>query len=193
MNESLSNTNARPEGPRLSTRKIAVAGVLAAITIVLGWTRIGFIPIPLPFGDATIMHVPVILGAILEGPVVGIILGAIFGIFSLIQVSVVDWFKDPLISILPRLFIGVLAWLGYRAFKRWNEWLALIVGGVVGTLTNTIFTLGMLVVRGKIDGPTAVGFGLAAGPPEIAVAVVVLLAVMGAWKGTGARRGGSRL
>ena len=192
----MSSTQSRDrssDGPRLSTRKIAMAGVLAAITIVLGWTRVGFIPIPLPFGDATIMHVPVILGAILEGPIVGTILAAIFGIFSLLQVSAVDWFKDPLISILPRLFIGVMAWLGYRAFRRWNEWLAVIVSSIVGTLTNTVFTLGMLVVRGKIDGPTAVGFGLAAAPPEALVAVGVILAIVAAWKGIGNRSGGSRL
>jgi len=53
------------------TRKIVVTGVLGAIAILLGLTHWGFIPW---FGwdvSLTIMHVPVIIGAILEGPVVG--------------------------------------------------------------------------------------------------------------------------
>ncbi|MEN8098256.1 MAG: ECF transporter S component [Chloroflexota bacterium] len=178
--------------PTMTTRKIAISGVLAAITILLGWTRWGFIPIPLPIGDATIMHVPVILGAILEGPIVGTILGAIFGIFSLIQPAAVDWFKDPTISILPRLLIGVCAWGAYALTRRWSEWIAIILAGVVGTLANTVFTLGMLVIRNKIDVRTAVTFGAAAYPPEAIIAIIVLLGVLGAWKGVG-RRTSSRL
>ena len=69
----------------LPVRKIVVAGVLSAIAIVLGWTRLGFIPVPTPAADATIMHVPAIVGGVLEGPIVGGIVGAIFGIFSFIQ------------------------------------------------------------------------------------------------------------
>ncbi|MDR2370480.1 MAG: ECF transporter S component, partial [Treponema sp.] len=101
----------------LGVRKIAVAGVLSAVIIVLGITRLGFIPSPL--GAIVIMHVPVILGAVLEGPAVGLITGFLFGLFSLIQAAVAATapldaaFVNPLISIAPRLFIGPGAWLIY--------------------------------------------------------------------------------
>ncbi len=51
-------------------RKIVVTGVMGAIFNLLGITHWGFIPW---FSGAslTIMHVPVIIGAVLEGPVVG--------------------------------------------------------------------------------------------------------------------------
>ena len=54
------------------TRKLVSAGMLSAISIILGMTPLGIIPIgPL---SATTMHLPVIIGAVLEGPVVGLII-----------------------------------------------------------------------------------------------------------------------
>ena len=62
----------------LPAKKIATAGVLSAVAIVLGITRLGIIPW---FSGAsiTIMHVPVVIAAVLEGPVVGLLVGLIFG------------------------------------------------------------------------------------------------------------------
>jgi uncharacterized membrane protein len=50
---------------KINVRQIVVAGVLSAIAIVLGVTQLGFIPVPNLSGSATIMHIPVILGAVL--------------------------------------------------------------------------------------------------------------------------------
>ncbi|MFY9365109.1 MAG: ECF transporter S component, partial [Brevefilum fermentans] len=106
------------------TRKIVITGVLSAISIFLGITRLGFIPW-FSGVSLTIMHLPVIIGAVLEGPVVGFAIGLIFGIFSLIQAAIAPtgptdvWFTNPLISVIPRLFIGPISWLVYRALKRW--------------------------------------------------------------------------
>ncbi|MDY6868152.1 MAG: ECF transporter S component, partial [Chloroflexota bacterium] len=59
------------------TRRIVIAGVMSAISIFLGITHLGFIPW---FSGAslTIMQVPVIIGAVLEGPLVGLIIGLFF-------------------------------------------------------------------------------------------------------------------
>ncbi|MCK5768367.1 MAG: ECF transporter S component, partial [Candidatus Atribacteria bacterium] len=53
---------------KLTTRQMAISGMLGAIAILLGITRLGFIPVPTPAGNATIMHIPAILGGIIEGP-----------------------------------------------------------------------------------------------------------------------------
>ena len=51
--------------------------------------------------------------------------GLIFGIFSMIQAALAPtgptdvWFTNPLLSILPRLFIGPIAWLVFSSLKRW--------------------------------------------------------------------------
>ena len=106
------------------TRKVVIAGVLGAIAAFLGWTHWGFIPW---FSGAslTIMHVPVIIGAVLEGPVVGAAVGLIFGLFSMLQAAIAPsgptdvWFTNPVLAVLPRLFIGPVAWLVWRALQRW--------------------------------------------------------------------------
>ena len=63
------------------TKKIVSIGLLSSISIFLGLSGLGFIPIP-PV-KATILHVPVIIGAILDGPIVGMIIGLFFGLFSM--------------------------------------------------------------------------------------------------------------
>jgi uncharacterized membrane protein len=131
----------------LNTRKIVVAGVLGAIAIVLGVTRLGFIPVPNTTANATIMHVPGIIGAVLEGPLVGVLAGGIFGIFSWLQATT-PLFANPIIAIVPRLLIGLFAWLTYRSLEKVNLDLAAVVAGVVGTLTNSIGVLGLAIVFG---------------------------------------------
>jgi uncharacterized membrane protein len=236
-------------GRRSAVRKIVVAGILGAIITLLGYLGTagpGFIPVPTPAQHATTLHVPVIIGAILEGPVVGLVLGLIFGIFSWLQAGIlgVVMFQDPLVAILPRLFIGITAWAAYVLFRRTGKYAALILAGsllvicgtfvywalsvnallagvigivllaliaafvflalrenrelqalilsaAVGTLTNTILVLTMLVVRGYLPPEAALVAGLTNGVPEVIVACIIVVAVVGAWKGIETRRAGS--
>ena len=133
----------------LDVRQIVIAGILGGIAIFLGATRLGFIPVPNLAGNATILHVPVILGGALEGPVVGTIVGLIFGVFSFIQAEV-PFFRNPLVSILPRLLIGVVAWAAFVGLKNVSIDLASAVSGVLGSLTNTVGVLGMAVLLGYL-------------------------------------------
>ena len=133
----------------LDVRQIVIAGILGGIAIFLGATRLGFIPVPNLAGNATILHVPVILGGALEGPVVGTIVGLIFGVFSFIQAEV-PFFRNPLVSILPRLLIGVVAWAAFVGLKNVSLDLASAASGVLGSLTNTVGVLGMAVLLGYL-------------------------------------------
>jgi uncharacterized membrane protein len=179
-------------------RKIVVAGVLGAIAALLGWTHWGFITW---FTGAalTIMHVPVIIGAVVEGPVVGLAIGLIFGVYSLLQGAIAPTgpadalFTNPLISILPRLFIGPVAWLVWRALKRWPA-AGLVAAGIAGSLTNTLLVLGMIGVLGVLAWEALPALILANGLPEAGLSAVITLAVVAAWKRieVGGRKG-SRL
>jgi uncharacterized membrane protein len=180
------------EGERLSVRKIVTAGVLSAIAILLGWTRLGFIPVPTPAGNATIMHVPAIVGGVMEGPIVGGIVGTLFGLFSFLQATV-PMFKDPLVAVLPRILIGVTAWLAYAGVKRFNEYLALVTAAVVGTLTNTVGVLTMAVLRGYMAPGVAWTVGLTHGLPEVIVAAILTVAIVVAWKRVETGRGEARM
>jgi len=164
----------------LTTRAIVIAGVLGAVAIFLGASRLGFIPMPTGI-NATIMHVPAIIGGILEGPVVGALIGIIFGIYSFVQATV-PMFKDPIVAIVPRIFIGVFAAWAYAAARPAGEWWAIAIAAVVGTATNTILVLGLGVARHYLPAKVAWTVGLTHGIPEIIVAVVVSLAVLLSWK-----------
>jgi len=180
------------EGKTLSVRKIVIAGVLAAVAILLGVTRLGFIPVPTAAGNATIMHVPAIIGGIMEGWLVGGIIGTIFGLFSFLQATT-PLFKDPLVAILPRIFIGITSYFAYVGLKKVNEYVALIVAAVVGTLTNTILVLGMAVIRGYMAAGVAWTVGVTHGLPEVVVAAIITVAVVVAWKHIETGRGEAKM
>jgi uncharacterized membrane protein len=163
---------------RLSVRQIVIAGILGGIAIFLGYTRLGFIPVPNLAGNATIMHVPAILGGALEGPVVGTIVGGIFGIFSFIQAEV-PFFRDPLVSILPRLFIGVVAWAVFASLRNWSLDVAAAAAGVLGSMTNTVGVLGMAVLLGYLPLAAVVPIIPQAIAEAILAAVVTVVVVRG--------------
>jgi uncharacterized membrane protein len=168
------------------TRKIVLTGILGAISIVLGITHWGFIPW---FSGAslTVMHVPVIIGAILEGPWVGAAIGLIFGVFSLIQAAVAPtgpadvWFTNPVVSVLPRLLIGPVAWFVWKLLKKW-EIPALIVSGIAGSLTNTVLVLSALGFFGFLPWQVIATIAIANGLPEAGAAAILVLVVVAAWK-----------
>lgn len=67
------------------TLRLAQLAILIALEAVLTFTPLGFIMVP-PI-SITLMHIPVIVGAVLMGPVDGGILGLSFGVFSMIKAS----------------------------------------------------------------------------------------------------------
>ena len=136
---------------KFSTRQITMIGMLSAISIFLGLTGLGFIPIhPI---KATIMHVPVIIGGIIEGPIVGALVGLVFGLFSMYQAftapmptSFIFW--NPIIALLPRILIGIVSYYSYKFVKSKfnNESLSISIAAILGTLTNTIGVMGLVYI-----------------------------------------------
>jgi uncharacterized membrane protein len=159
----------------LNTRQIVISGVLGAIAIFLGATRLGFIPVPNISGNATIMHIPAILGGVLEGPVVGVLVGGIFGLYSWLDASS-PFFKDPSVAVLPRLLIGLVAWAVFAFLRRWNTSMAAAVSGFLGSWTNTVGVVGMIILRGLVPkGMTAGALIAAVLPQAIAESVIATI------------------
>ncbi|HAV21042.1 MAG TPA: ECF transporter S component [Bacillota bacterium] len=157
---------------KLNTKQIVISGLLVALALVLGVTGLGFVPVPTPAGAATLMHLPVELAGILQGPVVGSFVGLIFGLFTL------RFLPDPRVVIPARLLIGIVSYLVYAGCgkKSWSIPLA----AIAGSLTNTVGTLGLAVVFGYIpfSGPEgAIGIALLQGVPEAILAAVVITPV----------------
>lgn len=181
------------EARKFGTRQIVMVGMLSAVSVVLGLTGLGYIPLILI--KATIMHIPVIIGAILEGPLVGAAIGLIFGLSSIMQNIVSPSIlspalMNPVVSVLPRILIGITSYYSYKLVTSKHESVKIGVGAAVGSLTNTIGVLGMIYVfyapifaqsRHISIGATLkviLGIALTNGLLEAVVAVIITMAVV---------------
>jgi len=162
----------------LDVRQIVIAGILGGIAIFLGATQLGFIPVPNVSGRATIMHIPAIVGGALEGPVVGALAGFIFGIFSWLD-PVVPPLRNPLVSILPRIPIGIVAWFVFVSLRRTSVDLASVVAGLLGSFTNTVGVVGMAVLLGYFPAAVFLVVLPQAIAEAVLAAVVTLVVVRG--------------
>jgi len=160
-----------------NTRQIVIAGIIGGIALFLGATGIGFIPVPIPLiGNATIMHIPAIIGGALEGPVVGLLVGAIFGIFSFLNADN-PVFLNPIVAVVPRLFIGVVAWAVFVGLRRWSIDLASAAAGVLGSFTNTVGVVGLAILFGLLP-PAVIPAVLPQAIAEAILAAVVTVVVV---------------
>ena len=180
---------------RLNVRKMTVIGVLSAISIMMSMIPfIGYIPIgPV---KATIMHIPVIIGAIVEGPAVGATIGLIFGLTSIWNaitqpVLLSPLFMNPLVSVLPRILIGIIAYYVYQGVYKVSKkvYSSGFIAGIIGSLINTAGVLGMIYVlyadkylalmeqQGASAAKLLFGVVLTSGVPEALVAGLIVSAV----------------
>ena len=147
---------------KMDVRYMAQLALMAAIVILLANTPLGMIQLPII--KATTVHSPVILGAILLGPMAGGILGAVFGICSLVSNTLAPTLlsfafspflsttglpgavKAVWISVGCRVLIGVAAgWLWILLSKlQVPSLVALPITGFVGAMVNTVTVMGSI-------------------------------------------------
>ena len=150
------------EKQKRDTRWLVQLALMAAIIVVLANTPLGMIQLPII--KATTIHIPVILGAILMGPLAGGILGGVFGICSMVSNTVApvitSFAFSPFLSTTGlagavkaiwiclgcRILIGVVAgwlWVGLRRVHL-PEMAALPIVGFVGSMVNTVCVMGSI-------------------------------------------------
>ena len=181
---------------KINTRKFAVVAVLTAITLFLAVTPWGIISIP-P-ANMSFLCLPILIGTMLCGLKTGMFLSAIFGISSLVKA-----FTAPSLLIAPllgespvlvvimtvgaRILIPVFAWLVYRAFEKKGKAIGLGTGlsALVGSLTNTVCYLGMMLLFYTMVGldsaavlSTVAGVGALNGSLEAAAAIIICTPVV---------------
>lgn len=150
------------EKKRKDTRWLTSVALMAAIVILLANTPLGMIQLPII--KATTVHIPVILGAILLGPAAGAVLGAVFGICSMISntmaptllsfafspfmsmTGLLGAVKAIWISVGCRIMIGVVAGWVWIILKKLNvnHLVALPLTGFIGSMVNTVFVMGSI-------------------------------------------------
>lgn len=139
---------------RQQIQRSTIRSILIAIIILQDFVPfLGNIPVgPL---SITTMHVTVIIAAIVVGPVDGAIIGGVWGILTWVRAFVAPSsplaplvMVNPLVSVVPRIMIGLVAGYLYRWLARLSKQprLAMIIAGIAGSLTNTGLVLGAIAL-----------------------------------------------
>lgn len=163
--------------------EVSILGLLSALILL----QI-YIPLVIPGGlQIVTVHITVILGAIILGTRDGAILGLVWGLLSLFRAYTspaspltILLFTNPVIAIVPRVLVGLVAGLLFSVlYRRMTKKrpLALGITGAVGALINTIFVLVLTILFFQHD-PNAL-FGAARGGGNTTNLLVFLLAVFG--------------
>ena len=182
-------------------QRFVLTALFVALVLLLGFTPIGMIP--LGFINASILCTPVVVGTLLLGLKPGLLLGFSFGAVSAINAIIRPSTlvaalleRSPALTMvmcfLPRLLVPVVAWFVYRLVARGEraKKSAVPFAAVAGSLTNTIFYLGLMLLFYVMTGITTEGVlaliggtGLIAGGSEAVVAAVICTPVLAAlWR-----------
>jgi uncharacterized membrane protein len=129
--------------------------ILSAILIVMAFTPLGYLKVGTI--SITFMTLPVVIGAILIGPLSGAVLGAVFGITSFVQCFGMDVFGTTLMGInpiltfimcmVPRILMGLFVGLIYQALSKIDKtktW-SFVVASLSGAVINTVLFVGALI------------------------------------------------
>ena len=184
---------------------MVLLALFTALVILLGTTPLGLIP--LGFINVTILCVPVIIGTLMLGLPSGIFLGLMFGMVSLFAA-----FTRPsalvatlmgaspvyvvIMSVVPRLLVPLAAHTVFRLLEGKAQMddasakaaskmrLAPAIAAACGSLTNTVFYLGLMLLFYVLAGISTAevlaligGTALVAGALEAVANAVVCPAV----------------
>ncbi|MBD5493903.1 MAG: ECF transporter S component [Lachnospiraceae bacterium] len=145
---------------------VMTALFIAIIAVMTFIPNVGYINLIVI--KATLLHVPVIVGSIVLGPKNGAVLGAAFGITSLIkntlEPSLLSFAFSPfysvgevggngwsvVIALVPRILVGVIPYFVYKGiekllkdFKK-RRLIAIPIAAAVGAFTNTLLVMNLI-------------------------------------------------
>ena len=155
---------------RQQLTELVLTGLFAAIIIIMAFTPLGYIP--LGFINATIIQIPVIIGALFCGPKKGAFLGFLFGFTSFLKNTIMPatlsaFVFSPVLAanlfggkgalfstficFVPRILVGILPYFVYVGMSKWSKvkTVNLAVAGVLGSFVNTVLVMGSILVLYK--------------------------------------------
>ena len=144
---------------RTNVRWLTQLSLLVAILLVMNYIPLlGYVQ----FGpiSASLLTVPVAIGAMTMGPLAGAILGGVFGATSFIQMVEgksqmgtqlfsVNPFGAFVVSFVARVLMGLCAALIFNALRKAmpkQEKLCCVIGAICTPVLNTVFFMGFLVL-----------------------------------------------
>lgn len=165
----MSETKAMPDKKVLVMAQLSL---LSAIIVIMTFVPyVGYIS----YGalSITLIHIPVILGGVLLGAKGGAILGGIWGLTCMLKALFAPptplegiIFKNPLVAIVPRIVVGLVAGsLCALIVKRFSKkGLAAGIAAAIATICNTVLVMGSIYLiygnsHGTELGIASVNFG----------------------------------
>lgn len=167
---------------------MVLTSLFSAIIIIMAFTPLGYIPLGVI--NATIIQIPVIIGALFCGPKQGMFLGFLFGFTSFLKNTIMPatlsaFVFSPVLAanmfgpkgvlfssficFVPRILVGIIPYFIYKGMKKVSKWkfLNFAVAGVVGAFTNTFLVMGSIYVLYKDAYATAQGIA-----PDLVLGVI---------------------
>ena len=138
---------------RQSIQRITRLGIMIAVIFLMTFVpNIGYIQTGLL--SITTIHIPVIVGSAILGPVGGLVLGATWGITSFLKVLSMPGtvataiFLNPMVSIFPRILVGLIisySTIGLGKLIK-NRDIKYALVAAIGTLSNTVLVLSSMFI-----------------------------------------------
>lgn len=156
------------------SKDIAFIGIFSALVVVLQLlaelTKALGLPLSIALG-----LIPVLVSAMLGGIKSGAVVGGVFGLVSLVLSAILassmpnstaTVIVNPLVSLLPRILVGVVTALVYGALtkkkglSKGKKFTFAAISGLTGVLTNTVLFLSMFLLfsYGKVYEDATIDF-----------------------------------
>lgn len=143
----------------LTSKNIAALAVLSALIVIIqlisGFIKIGAV-------NLSFVLIPIVMGAIIIGPLGGIVLGIVFGlvcfIMGLLGMDSLTYLlisQHPVLTFLTCVVKGAMAGLVsaliYKLLNKKNEYLSVILAALAAPVVNTgLFIIGALIMSDTI-------------------------------------------
>lgn len=139
-----------------NTKNLVIMGLLIAIVLIMSTTPLGTLPVgPL---SITLNMIPIAIAAITVGPVGGLVVGGVFGMYSFLQamgigvpsgMGILTFSISPFLTFVQRFvsraLTGFLLGYIYKGVKKIiGDKIAMFVTGLCAALLNFIFFMGLL-------------------------------------------------
>lgn len=144
----------------LTSKNLATLAILSALIVVIqlvsGFIKIGAV-------NLSFVLIPIVMGAIVIGPLAGVILGVVFGLvcyfMGLVGMDSLTYLlisEHPIITFLTCVVKGAVAGFAtgfiYQVLSKKNEYLGVILGALAAPVINTgLFIVGALIMSDAID------------------------------------------
>ena len=158
--------------------ELVLTALFAAIILIMAFTPLGYIPLGVI--NATIIQIPVIIGALFCGPKKGAALGFLFGftsflkntltpatlsafVFSPVLAGTMFGVKGILYStficFVPRILVGLVPYFVYVGMNKFCKLQAInfALAGVLGSFVNTLLVMGSIYFLYKDAYAEAIG------------------------------------